>query len=322
MRSDTENNCSAAVTVTVGAPDLVVDAPTVSNSSPTAGASFTLNATVRNQGTGQAAATTLRYYRSTDATVSTSDTEVGTDPCERPIRLSHQCRIDQPDEPRRVPAPTTTGPASGASAMRADTGNNCSSAVTVTVGAAPATDLVVDAPTVSTSTPTAGASFALRATVRNQGNRQSAAATTLRYYRSTDATITTQDTEVGTDAVGVLAPSRYQFRVDHPYRPFGAPAPFYYGACVDAVSGESDTENNCSAGRDRNRGPPGSRRRCPYGQHQHPDRRGFLRPEGHGTQPGQRSVGLDHPALLPFHRRDDLCQRHRGGGPTPCLSLG
>ena len=73
---------SAAVTVAVGvasAPDLVVGSPSVSNSSPDAGASFTLSATVRNQGDGSSAATTLRYYRSTDATITTGDTQVGTD---------------------------------------------------------------------------------------------------------------------------------------------------------------------------------------------------------------------------------------------------
>ena len=61
------------MTVTVGAapaPDLVVDTPTVSESAPTAGASFTLNATVRNQGNGSSAFTTLRYYRSTDSTIT------------------------------------------------------------------------------------------------------------------------------------------------------------------------------------------------------------------------------------------------------------
>ena len=79
--SDTSNNCSDAVTVTVGAPppDLVVGSPSVSNSSPVTGASFTLSATVRNQGSGPSAATTLRYYRSTDATISGTDTQVGTD---------------------------------------------------------------------------------------------------------------------------------------------------------------------------------------------------------------------------------------------------
>ena len=76
------NNCSAGVRVTVEArsPDLIVESVSVSDGSPTPGQSFTLSATVRNQGTGQSAATTLRYYRSTDATISTQDTEVGTGP--------------------------------------------------------------------------------------------------------------------------------------------------------------------------------------------------------------------------------------------------
>ena len=40
--------------------------------------------------------------------------------------------------------------------------------------------------------------------VRNGGD-ESSAATTLRYYQSTDAAITTSDTSVGTDSVGVLS---------------------------------------------------------------------------------------------------------------------
>ena len=80
--SDTANNCSAAVPVTVGAapaPDLVVDTPTVSESAPTAGARFTLSATVRNQGNGSSTLTTLGYYRSTDSTITIGDTAVGMD---------------------------------------------------------------------------------------------------------------------------------------------------------------------------------------------------------------------------------------------------
>ena len=58
-------------------PDLEVGTPTVSDTSPETGASFTLSATVSNQGDGESVATTLRYYRSTDATITTSDTAVG-----------------------------------------------------------------------------------------------------------------------------------------------------------------------------------------------------------------------------------------------------
>ena len=229
---------------TSSAPDLVVDAPTVTNSSPTAGASFTLSATVRNQGTGRAGSTTLRYYRSTDATVSTGDTEVGTDP------VSTLSASRTSSESIFLSAPSNAGTYYYGACVESvsdetDTGNNCSSAVTVTVGAAPAPDLVVDSPSVTNSSPTAGASFTLSATVRNQGNGQSAA-TTLRYYRSTNATVSTSDTEVGTDPVSTLSASRTSSESISLRAP-STTGTYYYGACVESVSGETDTGNNCSS---------------------------------------------------------------------------
>ena len=108
-----------------------------------------------------------------------------------------------------------------------------------------APDLVVDAPTVNDNSPATGALFTLSATVRNAGDGESAA-TTLRFYQSTDGTITTSDTVAGTDAVaGLAASGSYLGSVDLP-----APSTagtYYYGACVDAVTDESDTTNNCSA---------------------------------------------------------------------------
>ena len=208
LESDTTNNCSAAVTVNVGAapaPDLVVNTPTVSESSPTAGASFTLNATVRNQGNGPSAFTTLRYYQSTDSTITIGDTEVGTD------SVSRLDASEIGDESFSLTAPSTPGTYYYGGCVdsvtdESDTTNNCSAAVTVTVGAAPAPDLVVDRPTVSERAPAAGASFTLSASVRNQGNGSSSF-TTLRYYRSTDSTITASDTAVGTDPVSELPAS-------------------------------------------------------------------------------------------------------------------
>ena len=107
-------------------------------------------------------------------------------------------------------------------------------------------DLIVESPSVDDNTLTAGQSFALRATVRNRGNA-SAAATTLRYYRSTDATISTGDTEVGTDAVGALAVSGSSAESISLTAPSGE-GTYYYGACVDNVNSESNSDNNCSSG--------------------------------------------------------------------------
>ena len=100
-------------------------------------------------------------------------------------------------------------------------------------------DLEVGTPTVSDSGPVTGAGFTLSATVRNAGDGGSPA-TTLRYYRSTDTTITTSDTAVGTAAVAGLAPSGSSSgSVDLTAPP--SPGTYYYGACVDTVTGESDT---------------------------------------------------------------------------------
>ena len=114
----------------------------------------------------------------------------------------------------------------------------------VEIPASGAPDLVIQTPLVSDSSPNAGGSFTLSATVRNQGNGLSAS-TTLRYYRSSDATISTSDTAVGTDTVGGLAASGTSAESISLTAPSTA-GTYYYGACVDPVSGESDTGNNCS----------------------------------------------------------------------------
>ncbi len=224
-------------------PDLVVDTPTVSESAPAAGARFTLNATVRNQGNGSSASTTLRYYRSSDSTVSAADTELGSD------YVSRLDPLESGDESISVTAPSDAGTYYYGACVdsvsdESDTTNNCSVAVTVTVGAAPSPDLVVDTPTVSESAPAAGARFTLNATVRNQGNGSSAS-TTLRYYRSSDSTVSAADTELGSDYVSRLDPLESGDESISVTAPSDA-GTYYYGACVDSVSDESDTTNNCS----------------------------------------------------------------------------
>ena len=225
------------------APDLVVGSPTASDNSPVAGASFTLSATVRNRGDATSGSTTLRYYRSTDASISSSDTEVGTD------AVGGLSASATSAESISLTAPSAGtyyyGACVAAVTGESATGNNCSSSVQVTVSPVPtAPDLAVDAPTVSDNSPVAGGSFTLRATVRNRGSGASGS-TTLRYYRSTDASISSSDTEVGTDAVGGLSASGTSAESISLTAP--SAGTYYYGACVEAVTGESDTGNNCSS---------------------------------------------------------------------------
>ena len=253
--SDTTNNCSSSIAVTVAepqtSPDLSVGSPTVSDSSPETGGAFTLSATVSNDGDGAAAATTLRYYRSTDATITTSDTSVGTD------AVGTLAAAGTSSESISLTAPSTAGTYYYGACVdtvtgESDTTDNCSLSVTVTVAEPepepePEPDLIVDSftiilgPTLETSP---GALVFLNQRVANVGDAASAA-TTVRYYRSTDATITTSDTQVSTDAVPELAASS-RFVERHNEILSTAPGTYYYGACVDAVAGESNTANNCS----------------------------------------------------------------------------
>ena len=105
-------------------------------------------------------------------------------------------------------------------------------------------DLVVPSASASPLTLTAGQAFTLHVTVQNQGDEPSAA-TVLRYYRSNNATITSGDTEAGTDAVGALNASATSTESIGLTAPTSA-GTYYYGACVESVSGESKTDNNCS----------------------------------------------------------------------------
>ena len=108
----------------------------------------------------------------------------------------------------------------------------------------PAPDLVVLSPWVNHSPQKTGQPFRIKAIVRNQGNGE-AASTTLRYYRSTNATISVKDSLVGTDDVIRLNASRNSPESIAVKAPWTV-GTYYYGACVDAVIGESNTNNNCS----------------------------------------------------------------------------
>ena len=363
--SDTSNNCSTGVRVTVDSggggssrPDLVVESPSVSDNTLTAGQSFTLRATVRNRGNGRSASTTLRYYRSSNSSISTNDRQVGTDNV-RGLSASATA-----SESIRLTAPSRAGTYYYGACVESvtdesDTNNNCSTGVRVTVrsggggdlddhsdtrsgatdlslgdarsgrietggdvdyfrvqvsssgiltvyttgdtdtygtlqnssgsdleddddaglsnnfriersvsegtyyirvrgydssttgsytvrtrfrnggGGSSRPDLVVESPSVSDNSLTAGQSFTLRATVRNRGNGQSASTTLLYYYRSDDSSIVGTDTVSGLSAsatsaesISLIAPSRA--------------GTYYYGACVESVPDESDTNNNCS----------------------------------------------------------------------------
>ena len=168
------------------------------------------------------------------ATLTTSTSTPGPMPKATPRPTNTPWPTSTPvptNTPRPTPTPTATPAATPTPEPTA----------TPTPTPMPPPNLVVDLPTVSDSTPMAGASLTLNVTVRNRGDGSSDP-TTLRFYRSTDSTITSGDTEVGTDHVAGLDAPGSSAESILTYAP-PTPAAYYYGACVDSVSRESDTTN-------------------------------------------------------------------------------
>ena len=224
-------------------PNLSVEDASASDVRPALGENFTFSVTVRNRGGAQAAATSLRYYRSPNATIDRSDTAVGTD------SVSGLSASGTSAESISLTAPSSAGTYYYGACVDSVPGefvswNNCSTAVRVTVRAR-VPDLTVESASVSDDTPGSDETFVFTASVRNAGKAASPA-TTLRVYRSDNSSIWTRDTQVGTDAVSELAvegASTHSVTLPAPTEA----GTYYYRACVDEVAGELHISNNCSS---------------------------------------------------------------------------
>ena len=117
-------------------PDVVVESPSVSPDSVAVGGSFTLSATVRNQGGSASEPTTLRYYRSIDSDIDRTDAPVGRDDMDG-------LGANVPSSQSIVlvaPSPTGTyyyGACVDAVPNESNTGNNCSTHAALTVTEVP-----------------------------------------------------------------------------------------------------------------------------------------------------------------------------------------
>ena len=102
------------------------------------------------------------------------------------------------------------------------------------------------APAAAMLTPGDSATFTFG--IRNQGTGASEA-TTIRAVRSPNPIISVRDDELRSWSFPSLAPSGdHTFPVTISVGTDSAPGTIYIGMCVDAVTDESDTRNNCSEG--------------------------------------------------------------------------
>ena len=194
--------CSAAVRVTVegsegGSPDLAGEITFVSNNSVTPGTSISFHTQEKNIGTGPAAPTTRRVYRSENANIEPTDTQIGFAIGRTPsTRRRNRWRWHTTPMLRSRRARTTMASAIDPTIGETNADNNCSNGVPITVEASrgDGADLIVVGLSTFNHNPATG-EFLLWASVQNIGSGP-AAASTYRFYRSEDANIEPTDTQV------------------------------------------------------------------------------------------------------------------------------
>ena len=235
-------------------PDLEVRGFNVSDDEVEPGETFTIEATVRNNGPGESAATEIFFYyqKSDENTPRVAGSGKLSVPSLRE-RRSHTVSLS-------VEAPMIPGDYEYGAILPSDIPNTYDANLVdpkrnirlnnidhedVEVTSSP--DLIVASISSDTSVLDPGEAFSLEVTVRNQGVGEPENNTTLHYYRSSNAAISSNDTEVGTDSVyrGNLDTNETD-RISASIMAPSEPGVYYYGACVDDVEHESNTRNNCS----------------------------------------------------------------------------
>lgn len=189
--------------------DLIVQTPAVSPLSVLAGQTTTASCTVKNQGSLSAGTSTLKYYLSTDNSFAAGDVLLATDAVAA-LAAGASASVS---ELLTISAATTPGSyyilfVADADAQVTETSetNNVGSVLITVTSATGSPDLVVQNPAASPLTVAAGGTTTASATVLNQGTAV-AAASSLKYYLSTDNTYSASDVYLATDAVASLAMS-------------------------------------------------------------------------------------------------------------------
>ena len=240
-------------------PDLEIRYLDVSDDEVEPGEEFELQVEIRNNGPGDSAATEISFYYSKDRhsdleELSEDDDLQGGGTLQVPSlregkRKDLSLTVEAPTTPDRyyygalLPSNIRDTDYTGDLTEEALT-NNLASEERVEVTSSP--DLIIESISVRETTLDPDEEFTLRATVLNQGLGEPQDTPTLRYYLSSDVRISVNDKEVGEDRVSRLDTNETGNESISLTAPT-EPGVYFYGACVQRVENESNTNNNCSA---------------------------------------------------------------------------
>ena len=217
------NNVKASGTIKIG-PDLVVSAVTVP-ASTAAGVAFTVTDTTLNQGGGHAAATTTRYFLSTNSSLDAADVLLGSREASELSAGASSAGSAVVSVPASTPGgsyyviASADGPKT--LAETSETNNNRVS-TSIKVGA----DLVVSAITVPASAPF-GSTISVNDSTKNQGAGPVAQSST-GFYLSDNSLLDAADVFLGARPVGAMAPGATSTASTTLQIPAGTAAGSYY----------------------------------------------------------------------------------------------
>ena len=237
---DTLDDASAA--------DLSISTTSTGPTVLVAGNDLSFEATVTNQGSIDANSITLSYYRSADNRLYGGDVKVGTD-IQQPRLAASAVFYESSDI--TTPVDLSDGiyyyyACVNRVATETNLTNNCSDAVTISIGGRPTPDLNLrSSPSATPSSLLTGASFDFSINVSNTGTGE-ADSTPLRVYQVAGGVPDPDnDDEVGTNTLHGLA-AGVTFASSSTIVAPDTVGVYYYYACIDAVTGDPHNDNDCS----------------------------------------------------------------------------
>ena len=205
------NQACVAIDVPIGAnssPNLTYNTSTTYTNLSVNGTNITINTRIENNGGTTANSSTLRYYLSTDATITTSDFQIGSDFVSSLLSNGFSSETITVDV-SNLGIPNGTyyiGFIVDADGVVTESNESVSdntkywTSPQVTINSQP--NLTYN--NSNTNASVNGTLVTINTRIENNGNT-TAGSSTLRYYLSTDATITTSDFQIGSDLVNSLA---------------------------------------------------------------------------------------------------------------------
>ena len=202
------------------------------------GSDITFNVKVQNNGDATSRATTLGFYRSSDAAISNSDTSLNSSA----ITVPSIAADSSLDIARSFAGHHSGTMHYGACLIDASGENTCSNAILIEVIPV---DLSIASLNVTPNRIYSGGNISFSGEIQNSGETASTFAT-LKIYRSNDAEISNSDTSLKSLSLASIATGA-SINIAETIGGHST-GTMYYGVCVVDVSSETNTGNNCTTG--------------------------------------------------------------------------